>query len=180
MLYYDISYSNRKYKGVMNELNFNTYPYTKFQYKKFGVLKLKSQDENYKKFLEMENTYFEEVFDLNLCEKSTFEKFLKYYHIFKNEFNIPCEMAAYNTTPVENVFGYEVKFLGFDIVHILDNIAIVDSLLEFEDELEPKTRLLLNENGLCRTIKDIDQILPIEFTGGLKWEPCYVYKIIVE
>ena len=36
MLHYDISYWNQKYKGVMNELNFKSYPYKKDQkYKKF-------------------------------------------------------------------------------------------------------------------------------------------------
>ena len=164
MLYYDISYWNQKYKGVMNELNFKSYPYKK--------------DQKYKKFLETESVYFNKVFDCDLTKENSFKIFIKYYHIFREEFNIPCEIIAFDTTPIANVFGYSVELLGIDIVNV-SNDTILDSLLEDEDCLHTNIRYLLNENGLCRTVDDIEKILPWQNLGDLKWEPCYVYRVLI-
>ena len=70
MLYYDISYWNQKYKGVMNELNFKSYPYKK--------------DQKYKKFLETESVYFNKVFDCDLTKENSFKIFIKYLTYYIN------------------------------------------------------------------------------------------------
>lgn len=164
MLYYNISYCNQKYRGVMNKLDFKSYPYKK--------------DKIFKNFLEMESIYFDEVFDCDLTKENSFNLFIKYYHIFRDEFNIPCEIVAFDTTPIESVFGNQVEILGIDIVHVSDG-AILDSLLEYQDGLHSKTLSLLNENGLCKTIEDIEKILQLQNFGEIKWEQCYVYRVLI-
>ena len=68
--------------------------------------------------------------------------------------------------------------MGIDIVNV-SNDTILDSLLEDEDCLHTNIRYLLNENGLCRTVDDIEKILPWQNLGDLKWEPCYVYRVLI-
>ena len=139
MLYYDISYTFQKYRGVMNLLDVENYPY-------------KKDKKRFKEFRNLEGMYFEEVCDIDLREESTFKKFKKYYHIFRDELKIPCEMVAFNTSPVEHVFGYQVEFLGFDIVNTCEG-AILETLLEDYDYIHPNTINLLNKYGLCETLE---------------------------
>ena len=36
---------------------------------------------------------------------------------------------------------------------------------------------IFNENGLCSEGTNIDDVVILLDHGGIKWEPCYIYKV---
>lgn len=87
------------------------------------------------------------------------------------KYEVPCELIVYDDKPLNNAFGYDVEFLGIDIVH-----DMCESLIE--NQVNPKICHLLNENGLCRNKEDVEKIIPFQDHGDVEWEPCYIYRLI--
>lgn len=88
-------------------------------------------------------------------------------------FDLPCEIIACSSTPMQEVYGYPIQLLGIDIVH-----DQCESLLA--DEINPAIAHLLNENGLCRTKQDVATIIPFQNHGTVEWKPYYVYRVSVD
>lgn len=87
-----------------------------------------------------------------------------------NNRGISCEVIIFDICPVESAFGFELDFLGIDIVH-----EMAESLLE--EFTNHEVQQLLNQNGLCRSESDADRIIPLLDHGCVKWDLCYVYKV---
>jgi len=122
-------------------------------------------------FEELLETYYLYI-DIDFWDeinRSSFERICACYKKFLTH-NIPCELIAYDILPIEDVYGYPIELLGIDIVH-----DMCESLIS--DNVNPKINHLLNENGLCRTVSDIDKIIPFQDHGTVAWSPCYVYKV---
>lgn len=84
--------------------------------------------------------------------------------------DIACEIIAYSLSPLINLWGYGLDFLGIDIVH-----DMAESLLcECENKEAQK---YLNGNGLCKSKEDVSTIVPLLDHGDVEWNPCYVYKV---
>lgn len=123
-----------------------------------------------KRFEELLEIYF---FYIELCEnvsQSAFESMLTCYNLFCT-YGIPCEIIVYDDIPIDNAFGYPIELLGIDIVHDMCESLISDSC-------NPGINHLLNENGLCKTVEDIERIIPFQDCGIVNWSPCYVYRVI--
>lgn len=127
--------------------------------------------------------YWKKVLDLNLScidleleygikieDKNIVNKWIMVCDDLK-KYEIPCELIVYDDKPLNDAFGYDIEFLGIDIVH-----EMCESLIE--DEVNPKISHLLNENGLCRNEKDVEKIIPFQDHGGDDWKPCYVYRLV--
>ena len=93
-----------------------------------------------------------------------FEKILQQYEIL-------CEIIAYDTKPIDSAYGYSVTWLGIDIVH-----DCCESLLE--NMSDRRVQQTLNKNGLCRNTADISKLLPLLDVGDVMWKPCYVYRVL--
>lgn len=100
----------------------------------------------------------------------TFCTIQSYYKQFC-EYQVPCEMIVYDNTPISDIFGYNVKFLGIDIVH-----DMAESLLNNTDCLNVDKRL--NEFGLYSVPIDITSIADDVCLGHNIWKPCWVYKVL--
>lgn len=50
---------------------------------------------------------------------------------------------------------------------------------KYFDELNPQIMHLLNENGLCESVDDVVKAIPFQKHGDAEWNPCYVYKVIL-
>lgn len=83
---------------------------------------------------------------------------------------IECELIVYANNQLQAVFGYNLTFLGVDIVY-----EMAESLLS--DYTSDTVKKYLNENGLCDLETNIYEIIPLLDHGEVKWEPCYVYKV---
>lgn len=116
--------------------------------------------------------YFEFLEYSQDMDKQVFEHTVAFYKILK-EYNIICEIIAYDDETLEDVFGYSIEFLGIDIVH-----DMCESLIE--SGLSQYTKKMINQNGLCRTEADVEEIIPYQDHGGVEWKPCYVYKVVLE
>ncbi len=79
-----------------------------------------------------------------------------------------CDLIAYDTTPLNNVFGRECTLLGIDIVR--------DSYQSLLGELEEIPTELLNENMLCRCAADAQAIAKL--CGENTARPCWVYRVV--
>ena len=88
-----------------------------------------------------------------------------------DKWEIPCEVIAYDIHPMTTAFDYPVEFLGIDIVHEMSESLIC----ECNDR---HIIQMLNENGLCDVPMTVNYIVPLLDHGDVKWEPCYVYKVI--
>lgn len=152
---YDIAITNRKYRGMERAVTATDLLNPKTE-KQYDVVL-----EKYFSYLE----YADKV------DEISFEKTVAYY-LELRQYDIPCELIAYGSIPVENIFGYSTELLGIDIVHDMCESLICD-------ELNPEIVHLLNENGLCENVEDVEKIIPFQDYGGVEWKPCYVYKVIL-
>ena len=84
---------------------------------------------------------------------------------------IKCEVIVYDITPIETAFGYALDFLGIDIVHEMSESLLCECT-------DHKIREHLNENGLCSSELYLSSIVPLLDHGNVKWEPCYIYKVM--
>lgn len=104
------------------------------------------------------------------CEiNPMFDKLLAFYKKFRDH-GVYCEVIAYATYPIENLHGYTVELLGIDIAH-----DMCESLIA--EDVNPNIQNLLNENGLCQTVEDVETIIPFQDHGTVEWQPCYVYTV---
>lgn len=128
----------------------------------------KKSKKDFTKLLEMYDAYLmllEQPESQNVLEKlMDFEKILQQYEIL-------CEIIAYDTKPIDSAYGYSVTWLGIDIVH-----DCCESLLE--NMSDRRVQQMLNKNGLCRNTADISSLLPLLDTGDVMWKPCYVYQVL--
>ena len=108
-----------------------------------------------------------------LYNMDTFNLILDYYKTFKS-LGVDCEIIVYDDKPLKNAFNYSIEFLGIDVVHDL-----AESLLEDFNDLKTVVKKHLNSHGLLENLDDMDIVLNNCFTGGMKWEPCWVYKVIL-
>lgn len=128
----------------------------------------KKSKKDFAKLLEMYDAYLmllEQPESQNVLEKlMDFEKILQQYEIL-------CEIIAYDTKPIDSAYGYSVTWLGVDIVH-----DCCESLLE--NMSDRRVQQTLNKNGLCRNAAGISKLLPLLDTGDVMWKPCYVYRVL--
>lgn len=128
----------------------------------------KKSKKDFTKLLEMYDAYLmllEQPESQNVLEKlMDFEKILQQYEIL-------CEIIAYDTKPIDSAYGYSVTWLGIDIVH-----DCCESLLE--NMSDKRVQQTLNKNGLCRNTTDISKLLSLLDTGDVMWKPCYVYRVL--
>ena len=128
----------------------------------------KKSKKDFAKLLEMYDAYLmllEQPESQNVLEKlMDFEKILWQYEIL-------CEIIAYDTKPIDSAYGYSVTWLGIDIVH-----DCCESLLE--NISDRRVQQILNKNGLYRNTADISKLLPLLDTGDVMWKPCYVYRVL--
>ena len=128
----------------------------------------KKSKKDFAKLLDMYDAYImllEQPESQKVLEKlMDFEKILRQYEIL-------CEIIAYDTKPIDSAYGYSVAWLGIDIVH-----DSCESLLE--NMSDGCVQQALNENGLCRETADIPKLLSLLDTGDVTWEPCYVYRVL--
>lgn len=128
----------------------------------------KKSKKDFAKLLEMYDAYLmllEQPESQNVLEKlMDFEKILQQYEIL-------CEIIAYDTKPIDSAYGYSVTWLGIDIVH-----DCCESLLE--NISDRRVQQILNKNGLYRNTADISKLLPLLDTGDVMWKPCYVYRVL--
>ena len=88
-----------------------------------------------------------------------------------SQYGVRCEVIVYDTAPVESSFGYALDFLGIDIVHDMS-----ESLLS--DYIEVDIQRLLNKHGLCDSEPLVHSVIPLMDHGGVRWDPCYVYRVL--
>ena len=125
-------------------------------------------------FSELLEEYFEyiEYAEINPPSAASFEKVIAFYHQIRH-LDIPCEIIACNSTPLENIYGYQLEPLGIDIVH-----DECESLISAD--VNPEIAHLLNENGLCSTVQDVNTIIPFQDHGNVEWKPYYVYRVKID
>ena len=150
---YSIALITKKYRGMERNLMTSDFYNSK-------------KKESYDNLLE---TYFSYIEECEIQPNPSLEKIIAYCKKFI-EHGISCEIIVYDFEPINDVIGYSLELLGIDIVHDL-----CESLIS--DEVNPKIVHLLNENGLCRTMDDVERIIPYQNHGNVKWDSCYVYKI---
>ena len=151
---YDIVPFNSQYRGMGRVLK-TTDLYTKQSKKEYDYLLDK---------------YFEylSLIQNNPSTKGMDELIGLYNEFLKYE--IKCEVIVYSHTPLKDAFGYDLEFLGIDIVH-----RMAESLLK--ECTKREVRDYLNENGLLSSLDHFCSIVLLLEHGNLKWEPCYIYKI---
>lgn len=104
---------------------------------------------------------------------NTFNELLIYYKKFKS-YGINCEIIAYNNSLLNDVFGWQIKLLGVDIVN-----NFYESLLEDTNGVHDIIKSHLNPFGLLQKAEDIDIVLKNSLCGNYHWMPCWVYKVNV-
>lgn len=124
-----------------------------------------------KKFDELLDKYYQYLSEIEeIPSKSGLAKLMDFcMELDKN--GIQCEIIAFDMHPLETVFGYPLDFLGFDLVW-----DMAESLIS--EGTNRRAMPFLNENGLCNSISDAKHIMQFLDQGDVKWEPCYVYKVI--
>ncbi len=90
------------------------------------------------------------------------------------DYNVSCEFIAFNTTPMDFIYGVSVELLGIDIVH-----DMAESLINCNQPTDHSIKKYLNEKGLFDNL--IDANVAIESLGidSSVWKPCWVYKVLV-
>ncbi len=151
---FDIAVINSNcYRGIDRNL---TIPYNKKTRKDFDKLL---------------DRYFEYIEELQKeSSKSKLESFIIYCKELE-QYEIKCEIIVCDANPIESLFGYELEFLGFDICHDEFDFLLTDGVPH-------EAKQFLNENGLCRSKSDVEQLIPILDHGNAEWNPCYVYKVV--
>ena len=101
----------------------------------------------------------------------SWENILSFYNILvENE--VDCEIIAYDNKRIYDVYNHKVELLGIDIVK-----EMCESLIYYSEEWIDKS--CLNENGLCRNIESVNEIVEQSGENQDEWKPCWVYKVIV-
>ena len=151
---YDIVPINNDYKG-MDRILLATDLYTKQTKREYNLLLNKYYE--YLSIVQQRPSKHGIVRLIELCEE-----FLKY--------GIKCEVIVYDITPIESVFGFDLDFLGIDIVHRMSESLLCDCG-------DHGIQKHLNENGLCSSKSQLYSIVPLLDHGNVKWSPCYIYKV---
>lgn len=112
--------------------------------------------------MSLQHTQDREMLEWLIC----FEKTLQQY-------GVGCEIIAYDTQPIDSVYGHSVEWLGIDITHDL-----CESLLE--DIQDARIDETLNKNGLCTKTEDMSALMPMLDVGDVIWEACHVYRVLEE
>ena len=81
-----------------------------------------------------------------------------------------CEVIVSDIYPLETAFDYVLDFLGIDIVHEMS-----ESLLCECADIKIPNFLIKMDYVTQTSVNDIVQLLD---NGDVKWEPCYVYKVV--
>ncbi len=152
---YGISSNNIKYRGV--ETTVDTSDFSK-----------KCKNKEYRYLLDLLFEYISVSDEQNSVEN--FDKMKKLFVEFR-EHGVECEIIAYDSKPMQDLYGYPLELLGIDIV-----LEEAESLLA--DDVPLIVKRELNENGLCKTETDVARFIPYLDHGVDIWEPCYVYKVI--
>lgn len=119
--------------------------------------------EEYFKYLDL--LYFQK-------ESTLWENILSFYKVLvENE--VECEVIAYDSKIINDVYGQKIEFLGLDIVK--DNC---ESLIYYSKNQIDKS--YLNENGLCNDLNSVKKIIEIFQENEGNWNPCWIYKINCE
>lgn len=124
-----------------------------------------------------EDTLLEIYFDTIKCidlEEQNKTGFLKAVQICYRlkEYDIPSEVLVYDDISIQDAYGYKIEWLGFDVSYDL-----CESLIEYASET--KAAEFLNEYGLCKTVEDVEAVIPLLENAGLEWKPCYVYRVLL-
>lgn len=155
-MHYDIVSTNKKYKGIERTITITDFLLAK----------------NNNDFEELLDLYYEYIEHMERCiDKEGLEHLITLCSAFKEK-GVPCEVIIYDTVPFKGFLGYHIEELGIDIVH-----DMCESLLA--DEISADSSHLLNENGLCSTPQDIEQVIYAQDHGNIEWNPCYIYRIIL-
>lgn len=104
--------------------------------------------------------------------ETNFYRLISFFRTFV-ESGIECEVIVYDYCPLTTAYGYSLKFLGIDIV-----CDMAESLLC--GSAEYIKRQLLNKQGLCESLSDVESVARLLNQGNAHWEPCYVYKVNIE
>lgn len=153
-MYYDIVPRKSKYRGIDRVLSVEDLPREKNKFKKLL--------EDYFSYLD--------VLEKEEMGVDLFNKLIKFNNIFQ-ENRVDCEIIVFDSSPLTCAYGYELEFLGIDIVY-----EMMESLLvEIKDDY---INSLLNDNGLCKNLNDISSIIPLCNHRNIEWKPCYVYVLL--
>ena len=153
---YDIVSITQRYRGMDRALTGHEL-YTQSNRKVY--------DDLFEKYLK----YISVLCDEAPLEESFFE-IIEFCNEFK-KYGVLCELIAYDSEPLTDVYGFELEFLGVDIVH-----DMCESLISNCNDKQ--LQYYFNENGLCKLETDIQEIVPQLDHGGVEWKPCYVYKVL--
>ena len=125
-----------------------------------------------KEFENLLNIYFEYLDDLEqqLPSKKGLINLIKFCNEL-GQYGIMCEVIVYDIYPLETAFDYVLDFLGIDIVHEMSESLLCECA-------DIKVQKFLNKNGLCNSETYVNDIVQLLDNGDVKWEPCYVYKVV--
>ena len=125
-----------------------------------------------KEFENLLNIYFEYLDDLEqqLPSKKGLINLIKFCNEV-GQYRIMCEVIVYDIYPLETAFDYVLDFLGIDIVHEMSESLLCECA-------DIKVQKFLNKNGLCNSETYVNDIVQLLDNGDVKWEPCYVYKVV--
>lgn len=154
-MYYDLVPIKGKYRGMGRSL--------------LGTDLLNSETQ--KQFKYLLELYFEFIDYSQNINKQSFERTIKFCKILES-YNVICELIVYDEEVLEEAFGYSIEFLGIDVVH-----DMCESLIE--GGLCSGSEMIVNQNGLCKTMEDVEIMINNQDHGGVEWKGCYVYKVII-
>ena len=127
---------------------------------------------NKRKYNELLELYYDYiVFMEQGYSESNFEKLISFFRTLVRS-GVVCEIIVYDYCPLITAYGYNLEFLGIDIV-----CDMAESLLC--GCAEYVKRQLLNKHGLCASLSNVEPVMRFLNQGNVRWEPCYVYKVSV-
>ena len=135
----------------------------------------KDTKSNYKKLLDQYFNFLDDTCNPKKSYSYDLEQFkllLSYYKFFRKE-KVNCEIIAFSYSPLENLFGYHLEFLGIDVV-----CDLAESLIKDRSE-DDRIKSCLNRNGLLDNVENIAFVLENSITGKLDWRSCFVYKVLI-
>ena len=89
-----------------------------------------------------------------------------------HQYNVLCELVAYDNEPITNIDGYEIEFLGIDF-----EIDGVEGILQAEYD---RVRHLLNCNCLCENVENVKQVVNYLNIKYKDVELFYMYKVVLK
>lgn len=105
------------------------------------------------------------------------EKLFRVIQDFYREFcdyNVSCELIAFNTAPIDFIYGVPVELLGIDIVH-----DMAESLISYNQQTDTSIKRYLNKMGLFDSLIDANNTIDLLSVDDAVWKPCWVYKVMV-